>query len=155
MGEFNTGSWICPKCNRVNFGNVACEWCVVTATESISRRNRTADDPLKCRTPAPRTGFNKEEQDLGRARQMARRTTNEILSDPEFDPSINASRKRLEDALAIASEIALRNAQNGLTNADDAEFLAKIAGMYRTLVNTAMTSPSELSDEELAKRAGK
>lgn len=82
--------------------------------------------------------------------------TDEILSDPEFDHSLAASRTRLEKALAIGSEVALRRAENGLANADDAEILSKMAGMYRTLANTLpQKSLDEMSDEELTAAAGK
>jgi len=84
-----------------------------------------------------------------------RTAVGELLSDPTFDTSIEASRKRLERALAIGSEIAMRLAENGITGTDDLGMMNTLAGMYRTLANTQSKSLSEMTDEELEKEAKK
>lgn len=88
--------------------------------------------------------------------RAARIATDELLNSPDFDVSMAASRARLEKALALGSEMALRRAENGLCNEDDAEILSKMASMYRTLANTLpQKSLDEMSDEELTAAAGK
>ena len=86
--------------------------------------------------------------------RRARVATDALLADPEFDPSLTASRGRLEKALALGSAIALRQAENGLVDSDSVDLLQKMATMYRTLAQTETRPAGELTDEELRRVAG-
>jgi len=74
--------------------------------------------------------------------RRARVATDQLLSEPGFDVSLTASRARLEKALAVGSAIALRQAENGLVDADAVDLLQKMATMYRTLAQTEPGDPT-------------
>jgi hypothetical protein len=87
---------------------------------------------------------------------MATKTAiNEVLSDPNFDSSLAASRLRLEQSLAIGTEIALRGIMTGLLSDEDTERLGKLASMYARIASTLPTTDAkEVDDETLEKIAG-
>jgi len=74
--------------------------------------------------------------------RRARTSTDELLRDPDFDPSLTASRARLEKALAIASAIALRQAENGLVDDDAVSLIREMSTVYRTLAQTEPGDPT-------------
>jgi len=87
--------------------------------------------------------------------RWVRRDIDTMLADPSFDASLAASRKRLEQALAIGSEIALRQAQSGLAADGAIDLIKDMASTYKTLASTEPTTdPAQLGDEALRKIAG-
>lgn len=84
-----------------------------------------------------------------------KRAINEILGDPEFDTSLAASRLRLEQSLAIGTEIALRGIEGGFLSDEDTDRLGKLASMYKSIASTLPTvKPEEVTDEDLERIAG-
>lgn len=94
--------------------------------------------------PAKSTDLAKHQLKGGAAPANARRArvaTDALLRDPNFDPSLTASRARLEKALAIGSAIALRQAENGMVDDGAVALLKDMAATYRTLVQTEAGDP--------------
>jgi len=145
--------WRCGKCETMQTSK-ACENCSIHHATEYKGRDLTRNgmpDPK----PGETAGANGNCKDVG-ARNRARKATNELLSDPSFDSSLEASRQRLENAFAIASELALRKAVNGMIDERDIEFLQTSAQTYRILQSTKqMKDPSEMTEAELAAAAGK
>jgi len=160
--------WTCGRCKTVNLAGGACETCVVKVDKVTTDRNYHAPHYKGVKkagelvykpnqtytTSTSEEAYAREE----RKRRMAdaRKRTDELLSDAGFDISLSASRQRLEKALALASEIALRRVENGMALDGDPDLVMKVASMYRTLANTVEAKdPSEMSEEELRKQANK
>lgn len=74
--------------------------------------------------------------------RRARVATDKLLSDPDFDWSLTATRARLEKSAAVMSAIALQRAENGLVSEDDPDLLQKAAVLYRTLATTEPGDPT-------------
>jgi len=65
--------------------------------------------------------------------RASRVAVDQLLADPNFNRSLAASRQRLEDALAIASTLALRLLENGGTSSDTMSMLKESTAIYRQL----------------------
>lgn len=156
--------WTC-KCGRSNPGNAPCE-CKVVKVDKVTDDRQLANywskrdsyNPVVKKnahvydtTSEEKLAYYKRKRDM----EESIRGTDTLLDDPNFDRSLKASRDRLEQAIAIASQAALRLIKTGLT-VDNVEMLAKVSNTYRTLANTVETKdPSEMSEEDLRKQASK
>jgi len=131
--------------------------------ESIDRRHLHPGDPEYGRPkqpinekPAKRDLSDEKEKQRNSDIARNRIAFDELLADGNFDASLEASRRRLELALAITSESALRKARGGCVSEGSIEFIQSVASTYRILVNTTpQKPPSEMSEEELRAAAGK
>lgn len=85
------------------------------------------------------------------ARTMAaRKAISDVASDPNFKDDLAASRKRIERALALASVVIERLAENGAVAEDFFEKLQKLAATHKSLSSTVEIDLDKLTDEQLA-----
>jgi hypothetical protein len=154
--------WDCPKCGETQFGNGTCQNCVVVIDKPTTDQKIPKTSPEYGKRPQPLgNGLAKQkptEESIQHRKDviLAKKATDELLDDENFDTSLAASRGRLEMSLAIASEIALRKAKAGCVTEGAVEFIQSVASTYRILANTAQAKPAEeMSDAELAAAAGK
>jgi hypothetical protein len=79
-----------------------------------------------------------------------RQNAGKIMAAKDVDPSLEATEKRIKLALGVTTQRLEEQALSGGLTTDGIDQLAKIAGVYRTLANTAAPfDPSKLSDADM------